>query len=455
MRSWKRMWKDELKALPPLSDRVAGSPRPETESEVRVMPDGTLTRKKKALAFALPPAVVAVVLAAVLLCVFLLPVNKAAERFVLMLEINPAVAVVTDADGTVTDVAAANADAATVLAGGTAEKMTGKPVGEALVIFADRAEALGFVDAEGESAVRLTACEGSSAVIEEAELALEEHFMERGILSLVVTAEASAREFAEACGVAAADTLDAVADLIAGVSDFFRVRGAEDMDEDALADAYEAFVFDDGFIDAVRDYLTENLSVIENSAKDIAAIADLYFAILGHEDNPALIWKDYWSLKEFYPDGITGELAELMTRMEEALSAYERDYGVTIDGESTLLAAVADYVSLTAEKLAALIGVLSRETLSYSLGLIDAVLDVAGLAGDAVAGLLALPENAAEFVEKAAAAATLSADKLADEFKDAYESVREALTREEYEAFRADVEAEYGSAEEFFESLRR
>ena len=451
MRSWKRMWKDELKALPPLSDRVAGSSRPETESEVRVMPDGTLTRKKKALAFALPPAVVAVVLAAVLLCVFLLPVNKAAERFVLMLEINPAVAVVTDADGTVTDVAAANADADVVLAGGTAEKMTGKPVGEALVIFADRAEALGFVDAEGESAVRLTACEGSSAVIEEAELALEEHFMERGILSLVVTAEASAREFAEACGVAAADTLDAVADLIAGVSDLFRARGAEDMDEDALADAYEAFVFDDGFIDAVKDYLTENLSVIENSAKDIAAIADLYFAILGHEDNPALIWKDYWSLKEFYPDGITGELAELMTRMEEALDAYERVYGVTIDGESTLLAAVADYVSLTAEKLAAL----SRETLSYSLGLIDAVLDIAGLAGDAVAGLLALPESAAEFVEKAAAAATLSAKKLADEFKDAYESVREALTREEYEAFRADVEEEYGSAEEFFESLRR
>ena len=206
MRSWKRMWKDELKALPPLSDRVAGSPRPETESEVRVMPDGTLTRKKKALAFALPPAVVAVVLAAVLLCVFLLPASKAAERFVLMLEINPAVAVVTDADGTVTDVAAANADADVVLAGGTAEKMTGK----------------------GESAVRLTACEGSSAVIEEAELALEEHFMERGILSLVVTAEASAREFAEACGVAAADTLDAVADLIAGVSDLFRARGAED-----------------------------------------------------------------------------------------------------------------------------------------------------------------------------------------------------------------------------------
>ena len=236
MRSWKRMWKDELKALPPLSDRVAGSPRPETESEVRVMPDGTLTRKKKALAFALPPAVVAVVLAAVLLCVFLLPASKAAERFVLMLEINPAVAVVTDADGTVTDVAAANADADVVLAGGTAEKMTGKPVGEALVIFADRAEALGFVDAEGESAVRLTACEGSSAVIEEAELALEEHFMERGIMSLVVTAEASAREFAEACGVAAADTLDAVADLIAGVSDLFRARGAEDMDEDALAD---------------------------------------------------------------------------------------------------------------------------------------------------------------------------------------------------------------------------
>ena len=141
--------------------------------------------------------------------------------------------------------------------------------------------------------------------------------------------------------------------------------------------------------------------------------------------------------------------------MEEALSAYERKYGVTIDGESTLLAAVADYVSLTAEKLAALIGVLSRETLSYSLGLIDAVLDIAGLAGDAVAGLLALPESAAEFVEKAAAAATLSAEKLADEFKDAYESVREALTREEYEAFRADVEEEYGSAEEFFESLRR
>ena len=153
MRSWKKMWKDELDALPPVGRQVLDAPSPAVCDEVTVNADGSLTRKKKILAFTLPPALVAVVLAVVLVCVFLLPVRDAVQRYAFMLEINPSVTVVTDADGTVTGVAATNADADIVLADGVAESMLGKPVGDALVIFADRAAMLGFIDTEGESAV--------------------------------------------------------------------------------------------------------------------------------------------------------------------------------------------------------------------------------------------------------------------------------------------------------------
>ena len=226
MRSWKKMWKDELDALPPVGRQVLDAPSPAVCDEVTVNADGSLTRKKKILAFTLPPALVAVVLAVVLVCVFLLPVRDAVQRYAFMLEINPSVTVVTDADGTVTSVAATNADADIVLADGVAESMLGKPVGDALVIFADRAAMLGFIDTEGESAVRLTSCGDGGELLSDARETLETHFMEDGIYALVLSAERTVSDFAALCGAAASDTVSAVADFVENVSVFFRNRGA-------------------------------------------------------------------------------------------------------------------------------------------------------------------------------------------------------------------------------------
>ena len=56
----------------------------------------------------------------------------------------------------------------------------------------------------------------------------------------------------------------------------------------------------------------------------------LYFAILSHEDNPATVWKDYWSVKAVYGDELDGEFAALVAEMDEALARYEADYGGTV-----------------------------------------------------------------------------------------------------------------------------
>ena len=292
MRSWKKMWKDELDALPPIGRQVLDAPSPAVCDEVTVNADGSLTRKKKILAFTLPPALVAVVLAVVLVCVFLLPVRDAVQRYAFMLEINPSVTVVTDADGTVTSVAATNADADIVLADGVAESMLGKPVGDALVIFADRAAMLGFIDTEGESAVRLTSCGDGGELLSDARETLETHFMEDGIYALVLSAERTVSDFAALCGAAASDTVSAVADFVENVSVFFRNRGVEDMTADELADAYENTVFDDAFVETAKDYLSYNLARIEKNAADVGNLYTLYFDILSHDDNPALVWKE-------------------------------------------------------------------------------------------------------------------------------------------------------------------
>lgn len=455
MRSWKKMWKDELNALPPVGRQVLDAPSPAACDEVTVNADGSLTRKKKVLAFTLPPALVAVVLAVVLMCIFLLPVRDAVQRYAFMLEINPSVTVSTDADGTVTGVAAANADADIVLADGVAEDMLGKPVGEALVLFADRAAMLGFIDTEGESAVRLTSCGDGGELLSSARETLETHFMEDGIHALVLSAERTVSEFASLCGAAAAQTADAVADFVEDVSVFFRNRGVENMTADQLADAYENTVFDDTFIETAKEYLSRNLARIEQNAEDVGNLYSLYFAILRHDDNPATVWKDYWSVKAVYGDELDGEFAALVAEMDEALTRYEADYGVKIEGERELLDAAADHISLTVEKLASVIASLSSEVLARNLDLISSLLSMAGLGDDLFAELMRLPQEASEYIAKAAEAVSAEAAKLAEDFRDVYNAVREALTREEYEAFRADVEEEYGSAEEFFESLRR
>lgn len=453
MRSWKKMWKDELDALPPVGRQVLDAPSPAACDEVTVNADGSLTRKKKVLAFTLPPALVAVVLAVVLVCVFLLPVRDAVQRYAFMLEINPSVTVVTDADGTVTGVAATNADADIVLADGVAESMLGKPVGDALVIFADRAAMLGFIDTEGESAVRLTSCGDGGELLSDAREKLETHFMDDGIYALVLSAERTVSDFAALCGAAAADTVSAVADFVENVSVFFRNRGVEDMTADELADAYENTVFDDAFVETAKDYLSDNLALIEKNAADVGNLYTLYFDILSHDDNPALVWKDYWSVKEVYGDELEGEFGALVAEMDEALARYEADYGVKIASERELLNAAADHISLTVEKLASVIATLSGEVLARNLDLINSLLSVAGLGDDLFAELMQLPKEASEYIAKAVEAASAEAAKLAQDFREIYNAARDALSREDYESWREGVLSSFQSEDELWESL--
>lgn len=453
MRSWKKMWKDELDALPPIGRQVLDAPSPAVCDEVTVNADGSLTRKKKILAFTLPPALVAVVLAVVLVCVFLLPVRDAVQRYAFMLEINPSVTVVTDADGTVTSVAATNADADIVLADGVAESMLGKPVGDALVIFADRAAMLGFIDTEGESAVRLTSCGDGGELLSDARETLETHFMEDGIYALVLSAERTVSDFAALCGAAASDTVSAVADFVENVSVFFRNRGVEDMTADELADAYENTVFDDAFVETAKDYLSDNLALIEKNAADVGNLYTLYFDILSHDDNPALVWKDYWSVKEVYGDELEGEFGALVAEMDEALARYEADYGVKIASERELLNAAADHISLTVEKLASVIATLSGEVLARNLDLINSLLSVAGLGDDLFAELMQLPKEASEYIAKAVEAASAEAAKLAEDFREIYNAARDALSREDYESWREGVLSSFQSEDELWESL--
>ena len=453
MRSWKKMWKDELNALPPVGRQVLDAPSPAACDEVTVNADGSLTRKKKILAFTLPPALVAVVLAVVLVCIFLLPVRDAVQRYAFMLEINPSVTVSTDADGTVTGVAAANADADIVLADGVAEDMLGKPVGEALVLFADRAAMLGFIDTEGESAVRLTSCGDGGELLSSARETLETHFMEDGIHALVLSAERTVSEFASLCGAAAAQTADAVADFVEDVSVFFRNRGVENMTADQLADAYENTVFDDTFIETAKEYLSRNLARIEQNAEDVGNLYSLYLAILRHDDNPATVRKDYWSVKAVYGDELDGEFAALVAEMDEALARYEADYGVKIEGERELLDAAADHISLTVEKLASVIASLSSEVLARNLDLISSLLSMAGLGDDLFAELMRLPQEASEYIAKAAEAVSAEAAKLAEDFRDVYNAARDALSREDYDAWREEVVSSFRNEEELWESM--
>ena len=212
-------------------------------------------------------------------------------------------------------------------------------------------------------------------------------------------------------------------------------------------------MFDDAFVETAKDYLSDNLARIEKNAADVGNLYTLYFDILSHDDNPALVWKDYWSVKEVYGDELEGEFGALVAEMDEALARYEADYGVKIASERELLNAADDHISLTVEKLASVIATLSGEVLARNLDLINSVLSVAGLGDDLFAELMQLPKEASEYIAKAVEAASAEAAKLAEDFREIYNAARDALSREDYESWREGVLSSFQSEDELWESL--
>ena len=118
------------------------------------------------------------------------------------------------------------------------------------------------------------------------------------------------------------------------------------------------------------------------------------------EDNPKLIWKDYWSVKKTKdPEDFTLRFRLLMQAMEILVKEHEVKYNVTIDSEMEFKALQWTGSSDFLSELAQLLADFSMEVFNGSTEFLTEALSFIGVDVDLMT-ICETPEDTQEYLEK-------------------------------------------------------
>ena len=436
-KSWKKLWESQLdEVVPALRGDIRDLP---VQTAERSVPDGkTAVKVKKPVIISVLAAFIAAVIA---VTIILVVIPRGNGRFAFTLEINPAVTFITDGDGKVEKVASSNRDADIILSDGeTASAMTGKSLAEAVAVYTDRAAMLGYLDLGRDTAVRLSSLGNGEKMLNSAQSSLEDYFAEEGFRALVVSETVDAQSFSVRCGFDLTSA-ESLAESISGKMSLYSERLAS---SEGLKSVYENEILTDSVAEAVGEYLDGNLDRIEKNIRAVSEIYSLYFEIYGHKDNPALLLKGYWDVKKYYGDSLTGEFAELVKEMDNALAEY-RDLQFK-DLSETLL-------TLSVEQLKIMLEDFTSEMLRKNLALINGVLGALG-ANTKITEVLTVPESAEQFIEKAAELSRMEYGYRLRKNEEVYNAERESFSRSGYADYKESIISRYGSLSEYWEKLK-
>lgn len=458
MKSWKKRWKSEIDAITPeLSKEVKDAPIPvNTEVTQNAGNAAVLSlNRNKIIAIA---AVFAALIIALITCLCVLLPAKKSGGFLFTIEINPAVSMAADENGKVTAVTASNADADVILsADGVKQNIIGKSMQDAAVYYADCAAKLGYINfSEKGSAVRISGYSdgGANEYLNSSASALKSYFTERGAFAVVLSEEVTKEEFCTRSGVSGFASLQEGINSLSSQKVLFAERQAEGLEIEELKNLYNDSVVNGKLISVVEESLQDNLEKLKKNADDIGELISLYYEIYSHDDNPAALLKDYWEVKKYYGDKITGEFAILVGRMDTALEEYKKEYGIEITNIVQLQKAAASYAVVSVERLAEMLENFSLELFNSVSSEISEIMRLAGIAQDEIISLLELPESAEEYFTKVHGVLEAEYNDRLKKFADSYENKLPPVSQEDYQSYLAQIESEYGSLAQFWESKK-
>lgn len=448
MKSWKKRFNEELDSIvPELRADVKNAPIP-AEQNTNYNGGNTAVKSRNAI---ISVIAVACLVALITCLVLLLP--KKSGVFMFTIEINPAISMVSDEKGTVTDVIASNADADVILsADGVRENIIGKKVSDAAVYYADCAAKLGYINLEtGGSAVRISGYGKNNAFLDSAKGSLEDYFISKGVFAVVLAENVDKEQYSVRSGIPYG-TDEVMKKYFAESEILFSDRAAKGLSLDEVQALY-------GNNKNLQNYITyelnQNLEKLTKNAEDIQNIFNLYFDILNHDDNPApSVLKGYWEVKKYYGDKIDGEFAELVAQMDTALQNYKTDYGVEITNIFQLQSVANSYISVSIERIAELIENFSYELFNELSSELSEIMTAAGITSENVSSLIKLPQTVEEYYAKTATLLKTEYGYRADTYKDIYEVAREPVTRTDYDGFVEDIVSRYGSLENYWQIIK-
>ena len=335
MKKLKKQWLRELDArAPELSPEVMDAPMP----AVRASREPFFIRFRKPLAMALCMLLVCVSV------IFILPDGAGDDGSLVMLEINPRVVFLADAEGRVSDVISMNSDADVILSSDERRaQLIGAPLDEAIVIFFDYSARAGYVSLDAPDAIRVSGSgEGAQALVGRSVDALRTYFSENEIPSLVDYRLVGVSELCEGLGVEVKQSIDELCSALGDMSKLFCEREMVGKSESEIADRYE-----NGVLEILKEQISADL---DEYILDTGRLSEINLSIISE------LYVDYFTARSLLESGIV-ELPEsavpLMNEMEAALASYYEKYGVVIDSSEALAVASLGVVNLLGEFLAA------------------------------------------------------------------------------------------------------
>lgn len=447
-RNIKKMLSEELDRLaPPMSEEVRSHP----------LPQGGPEQKTRRPAFR---RWVALAAAAVLVLIVAAPAlyfGTVRHPSVVLLEINPAVALSTDLSDVVTAVVSRNGDGDLMLADQDfVDSLIGKSSAEAAVLLADRAMTLGYFE-ETDNAVRVSVANEvgfrANNLRRDLSRSLTDYFCRKGVMTAVLSRQVSAADLSGA-GLAG-QSVDQIAQALSDSP--VRVQEAQDqlVTEDNLNQSY---------VERFRSYALEVVQSIGQTTKDkkadLAELQELSDRILAHEENPGklfgLIPQDYWELSE--SEEPLGEgISALMAEMTDRLADFEADYEQEIDSEASLFFLDQFYQTLDPDQLAQLFTDLINSIADLAFGLqLDLLLSF--LNGDGsltdwisglFEGLAEPPQTVEDYADQSRQMLKQEAGMRAEAAEAFNRQERQPISEEDYRAYLDSL----GDLDDYWDSL--
>jgi hypothetical protein len=449
MRNLKKKWIEEIDShTPELSPEILAEPIPVLRKTAEKPPERTpftafMYEKRRPIAACLA--------AVLLIACVLVPVlhlggdDHTTAESVIFVEVNPRVAFLTNSNGKVTSVIAANSDADVILAEeGFTDRVIGADVTVAVNTFVSETARLGYLDING-GAVRISSDGESTDALAAIGSSLSHHLCEEGILAAVLESTLDSDAMTSLAGFT-----DGSADLISAIkatSTLFSERDITMLGGDELAEKYRTEILDKDLKSVIEDRLTSYTEHLTAASLALDELCEINREISLHPDNPLRLL-DYFALTSAgaEPDG---DLGELMQRMSDALDAFSRDYGTTIESYTDLVVTSARYAIFADGTLE---GIFTGDIFSDA----DSLLGILTNLGEDVTSLetlLKLPDTAEAYITGYHA---LLSDKRAtrvEKFEKIYNENRPSVTHDEYDTFVNNIIEEFGSLESYWESL--
>lgn len=455
MKSWKKIWFDELdKITPELSDEVKNAPIPAQTV------DSVANQGGVAVASRNNNRNLWIVLASVLLCIaiivtIVLVTPKSGVRL-FTVEINPAVSFAVDNRGNVTNVIAVNEDADVILSmQDVRNNIVGKDINQAVKYYTDCAARLGYLnfDKVG-SAVRVSGCEkNTERLLEGISASLQDYFTSKGVYAVVVADIVSVEEYCERSGM---DKTKSFKDLEKAVKDsqtLVSQRNAQSMTKEQLQSSYKKLVGD--YDEFMLSHIRENIDRIIQNATAVSKLYELNGNIEESEDNPSTLLKDYWSVKTFYPDTsqYSVEFSALMSQMEAELASYKQQYGAEFANKWELFAANTKYSQLPVplEELKVWLDSITENIVGMFSDILSDIMEIAGVLDETIGELMKLPATVEEYVAKTAGALQRNFERRLAEYNEIYVKAREEISAGDYSEFINGIISQYGSLNEYWQ----